>query len=416
MSADCVTEKHKALPHASAIRCIPSEVPKPSMAIVVLCIVLVAITLRPGIVSIGPLLPAIIEEMNLNHTQAALLTSIPTLLMGLLAIPAPWLASRFGRDRVILIALLILAAATGLRTIAGSIVQLFIATAGVGAGIAIAGTLFSSYVKARFPNRVATFMGLYATAIALGSTLAASSTGPLFETTDSWRWAAGFWVLPTVIAVGVWAVVERNGYQKGSQGSNRSVPRMPVRNPTAWLIALFFACNNLVFYAMIAWLAPMYIELGKTPTAAGTILASFTLGFMVANPLFGFISRSDDRRLVLATSASIALMGSLAMAIAPNAIPLIVAPLIAFGTGGAFTLAMTLPLDNAATPEEASAWTAFVMLHSYIVAAAGPLLIGYLRGVCGDFQLSLWLLVAIGVVMLLVTPFLQPNRHGRKLA
>ena len=178
-----------------------SDVRAPSVAAVVVCILLVALTLRPGIVSMGPLLTAIIDELGLTHTQASLLTTIPTLLMGLLALPAPWLAHRFGRDRIILLALIVLGAAIILRALAGSIGQLFASTAAVGAGIAVAGTLFSSYVKARSPNRIALFMGIYATAIGLGSTVAAVATGPIDQLIGDWRWAGGFWVLPALLAI-----------------------------------------------------------------------------------------------------------------------------------------------------------------------------------------------------------------------
>lgn len=381
------------------------------MGVLVACIVLVAITLRPGIVSVGPLLPAIILELGLSHTEAALLTVIPTLLMGLLALPAPWLAHHYGRDRVILAALLVMGLAITLRTFAGSAGQLFVATAGVGAGIAIAGTLFSSYLKARAPGRLALFMGLYATAIGMGSTFAAASTGLLEQALQGWRWASGAWVLPVLLAALAWVVIERRSLGSRPAAAITPRPKMPWSNATAWLIALFFACNNLVFYALIAWLAPLYSELGQSTASAGLILASYTLGFMVANPVFGALSRSDDRRLLLAASASIALLGSLAMAVSPSTLPQVIVPIAAFGTGGAFTLAMTLPLDNASTPEEASAWNAFVMLVSYLVGAAGPLVMGYLRDCTGNFQSALWLLVGVGAVMLLVTPFLQPHHQ-----
>jgi CP family cyanate transporter-like MFS transporter len=77
----------------------------------IVCVVLVALGLLPDIVSIGPLLPDMIPEFGLSHAQASLPTAIPTLLMGLLALPAPWLTRRFGRDRVILIALAVLTGA-----------------------------------------------------------------------------------------------------------------------------------------------------------------------------------------------------------------------------------------------------------------------------------------------------------------
>jgi MFS transporter, CP family, cyanate transporter len=58
-------------------------------ALAVTAIVLVAVNLRPGIVSVGPLLPSIIDEFHLSHAAASLLVSIPDVLMGALALPTP---------------------------------------------------------------------------------------------------------------------------------------------------------------------------------------------------------------------------------------------------------------------------------------------------------------------------------------
>ncbi|MGI3903157.1 MAG: hypothetical protein ACRYGP_03450 [Janthinobacterium lividum] len=45
--------------------------------VAVSAILLVALDLRPGIVSVGPILPSISEEFGLSHAAAALLTTIP---------------------------------------------------------------------------------------------------------------------------------------------------------------------------------------------------------------------------------------------------------------------------------------------------------------------------------------------------
>jgi CP family cyanate transporter-like MFS transporter len=79
-----------------------------TLAAAIACIALVAVDLRPGIVSVGPMLEQIRGEFAISNTQASLLTVIPNVLMGLLALPTPWLARRFGRDRVILAALAVL--------------------------------------------------------------------------------------------------------------------------------------------------------------------------------------------------------------------------------------------------------------------------------------------------------------------
>jgi CP family cyanate transporter-like MFS transporter len=386
------------------------------MAAAIACIVLVALDLRPGIVSTGPLLPSIIRAFGLSHMQAALLTAIPTLLMGLLAAPVPWLQRRYGRDRLMFAALALLTVSTAVRACADSVALLFAATVGIGAAIAVAGVLVAGFVKAGFPRQVAIFMSLYATALALGSTLSAAATGALAAWTGGWRWASGVWALPGVVALLAWLFVARRSPAPASAGPSAARYGMPFRNRTAWLIALFFACNNFVFYACISWLAPMYVEAGWTAPHAGLLLASFTLAFMVANPVFGFLSRDEDRRLPLALGAATALAGMLAIVLAPNVSPYLAVAVLAFGTGGSFTLSMTLPLDNTRHPEETGAWNAFVLLVSYTVAAAGPLAMGQLRDASGSFRSALWLLVAVSAVMLAATPFLQPHDRKHKLA
>jgi hypothetical protein len=74
----------------------------------VVAMVVIAMALRPGIASIGPVLPLISREFSLSHATASLLTTIPTLLMGLLALPTPWLARRFGRNGTLLASLVLL--------------------------------------------------------------------------------------------------------------------------------------------------------------------------------------------------------------------------------------------------------------------------------------------------------------------
>ena len=381
------------------------------LGIGIVCLILIALGLRPAIVSIGPILPDMINDFALSHTQASLLTAIPTLLMGLLALPTPWLSRRFGRDRAIIAALFLLAVATTGRAVSESATVLFVATAAVGVGIAIAGALAPGFVKESFPNRVAMLMGIYAMALSLGSTFAASATGILTDLFGSWRVPAGAWAIPAILGVIAWIHIERRGKRTPRLNTKISNSKLPVRNRTAWFVAAFFALNNVMFYSYISWIAPVYVDLGYSSSSAGVILACFTLAFMAANPLFGAISRNEDRRLYLALGAAISLAGAIWIAVAPDVFPLVAISLAAFGTGGAFTLSMTLPLDNAKTDGEATAWNAFVMMVSYLIGATGPVLVGFLRDLTGTFHMPLWVLVAVSAAMLATTPLLQPYHH-----
>lgn len=382
-----------------------------SFAIAVVCIVLVAIDLRPGIVSIGPLLPQLREEFGLSNTQASLLTAIPTLLMGLLALPAPWLVRRYGLDRVVISALVILAFATAARAFVSSWSLLLVTTAGVGAGISLAGALIGGFVKQLYPQRVALLIGIYAMSLGLGSTIAAGATGAIASTAGGWRFGSGFWALPGLIAIAAWLVISR--YRAPSE---QSLPegkkyRLPVNNPSAWLVAIYFASNNILFFGLLSWIAPMYREHGADEASAGLLLASFTGAFMVANLIPGLLSRNGDRRLLIGVFAFIASVGMIVTVLAPTSIPFLVIPLIAIGIGSSFTLGMTLPMDHASNHHEANVWNAFVLAIGYGTGALGPFLMGALRDMSGGFQAPMWFLVGTGILMLGLSPFLRPSRH-----
>ena len=378
-------------------------------ALAVLCLVMAALGLRPTIVSVGPILPQIVSAFGMTHVQASMLTAIPTLLMGLLALPTPWIASRYGRNRVIVAALLLLACASLVRAFSTSSWLLLLSTAVTGVGIAFAGTLIPGFMKARFPTRVALLMGIYATSLSIGSAVAAAATGFLADQLGGWRPALGFWALPALFGAGAWMIgATRERFAQPAPKAGTRI-RLPVRNPLAWRVAAFFACNNVIFYGCIAWLTPIYIELGRSSVSAGLIMASFNLAFTVGTFLVGMVSRHLDRRFWLAISAGLALAGLAWMAIAPTTLPFVAASLTALGIGGSFTLAMTLPLDNAGTHEEATAWNAFVLLVSYLVGACGPLLVGVLRDLTGGFAASLTFLAISSGAMLALTPFLHPH-------
>lgn len=386
---------------------------RPNATLAIVGIVLVAINLRPGIVSTGPLLPSISAEFGLSHAAASLLIAIPDLLMGLLALPTPWLARRFGRDPVILAALALLCASTFLRAFSTGPVMLLGSTVGVGAGIAIVGALIAGFVKALFPGRAAMMMGIYATALSFGSTLSAGVTGPVEAAAPSgWRLASGMWSALGVVAIAAWLVVsamERRG--RKAEAAPAALIALPLKDPLAWLLALFFAFDNFLFYAVLSWTAPIHRELGYSPAASGMILASFTFAFMCAALVFGWLSRSTDRRLWLAVCGALSVAGLLPLALFPGVMPFLFVPLCAIGLGGGFTLAMTLPLDNTRTAEEANVWTAFVLTVGYVIATAGPLIVGAIRDVAGDFRPAIFVLAAVAAGMLALSPFLAPREQ-----
>lgn len=382
----------------------------------ILAIVLVAIDLRPGIVSMGPALPGLIDAFDLSHTVASLLTAIPDVLMGALALPTPWLVRKFGVHRVLMTALLVLCISITLRAFASNSLQLLLTTIGVGAGIAVAGAMFAGIVKASFAGQAALMMGLYATALSLGSALSAGLTGWVLQIAG-WRLAVGLWALFGLSAMAAWYLVMRQSVPvlPSLQPSGSAVlrhaadTRLPLRNAKAWWVAAYFACINFLFYSILTWTAAMYQEEGMTAAEAGAVLAAFTVFFMMASLLVGMLSKALDRRGWLFGCAMLSTMGLVGMVATPGAWPWLWVPLSACGLGGAFALAMTLPLDYTHSPDEANRWNAFVLTVGYLIAATGPFLMGVMRDGSGDFVSACHMLVGVSLLMLVIAPFLKPH-------
>jgi CP family cyanate transporter-like MFS transporter len=187
------------------------------------------------------------------------------------------------------------------------------------------------------------------------------------------------------------------------------IVKLPLRDRRAWLIAAYFSATNFLFFGAVAWISPLFQEFGYSRAVAGLVLSSFIAGFTIANPIFGFLSRSSDRRVWLCLCGGLSIVGFAAIPLTDTLVSSIAIPIGALGLGGAFTLCMTLPLDNTRSVEEANAWTAFSMTIGYVVAAAGPVCIGVLRDWTGNFTAPSWLLVFFAVLMLTLSPFMGPG-------
>ncbi|MFJ3487770.1 CynX/NimT family MFS transporter [Pseudomonas sp. NPDC090202] len=386
---------------------------KHSVAAVIGLLVL-SIALRPAIVSIGPILLLIQQHFQLSFTQAALLTSIPDVCMGVLALLAPNLTRRFGTDRCVVAALSLLGVATLLRALSQGPLFLLGSTFLVSVGIAIAGALIGGWIKAHFPHKAAFFMGIYAAGLSGGATLAAVFTAPITELTQDWRVGAGIWAVLCVTAIVSWLWMARR-FARTTTPAKAAAPRaaLPWGNPQAWLVAINFGASQFVVYALFAWLAPSAIETAMSTLPPGILLGLFTAVFAVASVGAGMLpGKADDRRGLLAVSTALATLGIAGLAFAPFVAPIVYVVLAAVGLGMSFTLSMTLPLDNAGSPEQAGAWTVFTLFVGYLVAALGPLGFGALRDVSGSYAPAYEMLFAVLVLMLCITPLLKPAREA----
>ncbi|MFJ7797266.1 CynX/NimT family MFS transporter [Pseudomonas sp. NPDC096950] len=392
----------------------PASITSKHTVAAVIGLLVLSIALRPAIVSIGPILLLIQQRFQLNYTQAALLTSIPDVCMGIFALMAPKLILRFGTDRCVVAALGLLGAASLMRAVSPNPAFLLGSTFLISVGIAIAGALIGGWIKAHFSRHAAFFMGIYAAGLSVGATIAAVFTAPIAEFTQSWRVGTGIWSVLCVSAVISW--IWMAGRFKSAPGAPNKSPRLPVllpwANPQAWLVAVNFGASQFVVYALFAWLAPASSETAVTGLPSGILLGLFTSVFAVASVGAGmFPGKAHDRRPMLGFSTLLVMLAMAGMAFAPALAPILYVLLAAIGLGMGFTLGMTLPLDNAANSEQAGAWTVFTLFVGYLVAALGPLCFGGLRDYTGSYTSAYEMLFAVALLMLCITPLLKPAQE-----
>ncbi|NWB26515.1 MFS transporter [Pseudomonas gingeri] len=326
----------------------------------------------------------------------------------------PGIGRRFGNDRVILFSLALLGLALVLRALAGSSTSLLLSTFLVGIGVAISGPLIGGWIKSHFASKAALLMGIYAAGLGVGATMAAVGSEYVALADGGWRLAAGVWAILCVFAIVSWQRLASVFPSRSHAGpaSTAIISQAPARTGRAWLIAVYFGLSQFVCYACFAWVGESSRELAINTLGPGINLGIFTAVVAASSFFSGIVTRSTaDRRGWLTGAAVLSALGAALLWLSPHALGVIPVVAIALGQGTCFALAMTLPLDNTTSHEEASQWTAFMLFIGYLTAAVGPFAFGFLRDRTGTFEASYGLLVAASLALLLLTPMLKPRQH-----
>jgi MFS transporter, CP family, cyanate transporter len=358
----------------------------------------VALTLRPQIVGIGPLLPAIQEDLHTTHTVVGLLGTIPVLCMGLFAPPAAFLGARVGTRLAIMWSLLLIGVFGLGRAVVPSAALVVLLTWPVGAGMGLAGALVPVAVKEHFPVRPAGPTGIYTTGIQVGSAVSAAIAVPLAAWYGGWRASLAVFSLLTLALTVVWLVLTRR--DPTHERLEGRPPRLPWRSRPAWLLVALFALMASTYYGVNAWLPDSYVERDWSTTAAGNLLAVLNLVAIPASFVVPWLSdRVGGRRAWLAGMAAAFILGMTGVVLVPSAA---YAWVVALGvaSGGMFALVLTLPLDLEDEPGRVGALVGMMLGLGYTIGAISPVVLGAVRDATGSFTASLWLLVGFSVLLL----------------
>ncbi|MGE3798883.1 MAG: CynX/NimT family MFS transporter [Thermomicrobiales bacterium] len=371
----------------------------------------VAVSLRTGLIGVGPLLPDVSDDLTLSNTHASLLVAVPPLLMGAFAVPGGRFADRKGARLTISMGLAIVAVAGGLRALAPSFIVLVMLTVLFGAGIGIVQPALPRLGRNLMPMRMGIATGVFTGGFFTGAVVAASVTGPLFlsgTSVDDWRVPLGVWGIIAMITLVAWLVSLRY-WQVSSPLTERRVSSdapsissswTPWKDRKTWVVAAIFAVQGLAYYVLVAWLPSIYEDHGLNDSEVAVLFALFnmaTLPAMVGLPILS--DRVNSRRLPTILAASLFLIASLGLALAPVDPTLRwVWPIGAgFGLAGLFGMGLLMPSDTA-RPGMIGQTAGMVLAIGYVASGLGPILGGTIEDLTGSFDLALQILPGIAVV------------------
>ncbi|MFI9270149.1 CynX/NimT family MFS transporter [Kitasatospora sp. NPDC052896] len=364
-------------------------------------IVLVALNMRACLAAISPMVGEIQRTFGLSTTASGLITTVPVLFQGVGAPLTPRLTRRFGTERVVLGAVLVLGAGVLLRVLP-SVVALYAGCVVIGVAIAVLNVSMPGLVKREFPDRAATMTGVYSTTMLVGATLAAGSSVPLEHALGGgWRASLGTWSLLALVAAIAWLPQVLRARQPRTAEATPLRPAAVARPingiwrlPLAWQISLFMGISSLLVYTLVAWMPTILAAHGMSRDEAGLVFAFSNLvqvaGAFLVPLLAGRLRRQSGLALAMAALNAAGITGLL---VAPVSGAWLVAAVLGVAQGGSLGLALAfivLRTDSAAGAAQLGGMTQAV---GYLIAAAGPVGAGALHQLTGGWTVPLVLML-----------------------
>ncbi|ENJ9207731.1 CynX/NimT family MFS transporter [Klebsiella oxytoca] len=361
-------------------------------------ILLIATTLRVAFTGAAPLLDAIRSEYGLTTAQTGLLPTLPLLAFGLVSPLAAGVARRFGIERSLLLAMILICLGIGLRSLP-FVSLLFIGTAVIGCGIALGNVLLPGLIKRDFSQHVAKMTGAYSLTMGGAAALGSAMVVPLALAGLGWRGALLTLMVFPLLALFVWLPQSRRQATAPLTGSGAIHNRGIWRSALAWQVTLFLGINSLVYYVIIGWLPAILQSIGYSEAQAGSLhglLQLATAAPGLAIPLI--LHRLKDQRGIAVLVAMMCAVSALGLWFLPGQ-AVMWTLIFGFGSGATMILGLTFIGLRASSAHQAAALSGMAQAVGYLLAACGPPVMGKIHDASGDWHIPLIAVALISVVM-----------------
>jgi CP family cyanate transporter-like MFS transporter len=364
-------------------------------------ILLIATSLRVTFTGAAPLLDSIRADFGLSTAQTGMLTTLPLLAFGLFSPLAAGIARRFGMERSLLGALLLICTGIAVRSIP-SATFLFVGTAIIGCGIAMGNVLLPGLIKRDFAGHVAKMIGAYSLTMGAAAALGSALVVPIAMSGAGWHGALLALMAFPLLGLIVWLPQLRN-HTPGTVTTARSMHSRGIwRSSLAWQVTLFLGINSLVYYVIIGWLPAILISHGYSEAQAGSLhgllqLATAAPGLLI--PLV--LHKLKDQRGIAIGVALMCAVSALGYWLLPQQAVLWTL-IFGFGSGATMILGLTFIGLRAGSAHQAAALSGMAQSVGYLLAACGPPVMGKIHDASGDWHIPL---IAVAIISLIMAVF-----------
>ncbi|EIS0683642.1 CynX/NimT family MFS transporter [Salmonella enterica] len=367
-------------------------------ALLIAGILMIATTLRVTFTGAAPLLETIRSDYGLSTAHTGLLTTLPLLAFALVSPLAAGIARRFGMERSLFAAMLLICAGIALRSLP-SATLLFAGTAIIGCGIALGNVLLPGLIKRDFSQHVARLTGAYSLTMGAAAALGSALVVPLALHGFGWRGALLMLMLFPLLAFLIWLPQWRTTRSANLSSSRALHERGIWRSPLAWQVTLFLGLNSLIYYVIIGWLPTILISHGYSEAQAGSLhglLQLATAAPGLAIPLI--LPRFNDQRWIAALVSLLCAVGAAGLWFVPGQ-AIIWTLLFGFGSGATMILGLTFIGLRASSAHQAAALSGMAQSVGYLLAACGPPVMGKLHDASGSWYLPLSGVTVLAIIM-----------------
>lgn len=256
--------------------------------LLLLGILMIATTLRVTFTGAAPLLDMIRDTFGLTTAQTGILTTLPLLAFAIVSPLAAGIARRFGIERSLFAAMLIICGGIALRS-AGNTAFLYVGTAIIGCGIAMGNVLLPGLIKRDFPGQVARLTGAYSLTMGVAAAIGSMFVVPIAQHGYGWPGALMALMIFPIVALLIW-LPQLSNHTTSTLSTSKALHSRGIWSSTlAWQVTLFLGINSLIYYVVIGWLPSILISHGYSEAQAGSLHGLMQLATAAPGLLVGMI-------------------------------------------------------------------------------------------------------------------------------